>query len=149
MRYLLALTLTLCLPALALCESPTDTQAARQQAAARYMQVADLSKLLGDSVDAMSRNMPAEQREQFKSLMTQHLHVDVLKEAMLDAMVKTFTAQELDALATFYGSADGKSAMAKFGEYMGNVMPVLQAEMARAVAETRAEQQSPAKQGGT
>jgi hypothetical protein len=54
---------------------------------------------------------------------------------MLNAMVKNFTADELNALADFYGSPVGKSAMAKFPGYLGDVMPGLLAEMRRAGAE--------------
>ena len=53
---------------------------------------------------------------------------------MTDAMVKHFTTDELKALADFYGSPVGKSAMQKFGAYMADVMPAIQAEMQKAQA---------------
>jgi hypothetical protein len=37
-------------------------------------------------------------------------------------------------LADFYGSPVGKSAMQKFGAYMADVMPAIQAEMLKAQA---------------
>jgi hypothetical protein len=37
-------------------------------------------------------------------------------------------------LADFYGSPVGKSAMQKFGAYMADLMPVLQAEIIKAQA---------------
>ena len=57
-----------------------------------------------------------------------------LNEAMLDSMEKRFTVAGLDALTKFYGSKEGKSVMQKFGLYMADVMPVMQAEIAKAVA---------------
>jgi hypothetical protein len=51
-------------------------------------------------------------------------------------MVKHFSAEELKALADFYGSPVGKSAMSKFGAYMADVMPAIQAEMIKAQAKT-------------
>jgi len=39
----------------------------------------------------------------------------------------------LNALADFYESPEGNSAMKKMGEYMADVMPTLQEEMVRAV----------------
>ena len=36
----------------------------------------------------------------------------------LNSMVKTFTAGELNALADYYGSKHGQSAMQKFGAYL-------------------------------
>ena len=49
-------------------------------------------------------------------------------------IVLGFTTDELKALADFYGSPVGKSAMQKFGAYMADVMPAMQAEMLKAQA---------------
>jgi len=49
-------------------------------------------------------------------------------------MVKNFTTDELKALADFYGSSVGKSAMQKFGAYMADIMPAMQAEIIKAQA---------------
>jgi hypothetical protein len=49
-------------------------------------------------------------------------------------MVKHFTTDELKAPADFYGSPVGKSAMQKFGAYMADLMPVMQAEITKAAA---------------
>ena len=50
-------------------------------------------------------------------------------------MVKHFTADELNAMADFYSSKHGASAMSKFGIYMADVMPILMQEIQRAVRE--------------
>ena len=68
--------------------------------------------------DKMAATVPADQREQFKKLMTTQVDIAALSKAMIDAMVKNFTTEELKALADFYGSPVGKSAMQKFGAYM-------------------------------
>jgi hypothetical protein len=54
---------------------------------------------------------------------------------MEEAMVKHFTADELKALADFYGSPVGKSAMNKIGVYTADIMPAIQAEILKAQAE--------------
>ena len=82
----------------------------------------------------MAANLPADQRDQFKRVMTTQLDIPALSKAMMDAMVKNFTTEELKALADFYGSPIGKSAMQKFGAYMADVMPVVQAEIMKAAA---------------
>ena len=82
----------------------------------------------------MAVNVPPEQRQKFKETLTSSLDVDALTKAMTDAMVKHFTTEELKALADFYGSPVGKSAMKKFGSYMADVMPALQAEIMKAQA---------------
>jgi hypothetical protein len=66
--------------------------------------------------------------------MTTQLDIAVLTKAMTDTMVKDFTTDELKALADFYGSPVGKSAMQKFGTYMTDVMPAIRAEIIKAQA---------------
>ena len=82
----------------------------------------------------MAATLPSDQREQFKRMMTENLDIPALSKATTDAMAKNFTTDELKALADFYGSPIGKSAMQKFGAYMADLMPVLQAEMIKAKA---------------
>jgi hypothetical protein len=84
--------------------------------------------------DKMAATLPPDQREQFKRMMTENLDIPALSKAMTDAMVKNFTTDELKALADFYGSPIGKSAMQKFGAYMADIMPVVQAEIMKAAA---------------
>jgi hypothetical protein len=90
--------------------------------------------MLADMADKMAPNLPADQREQFKRVMTTQLDVAALTKAMTDSMVKHFTTEELKALADFYGSPVGKSAMQKFGAYMADIMPVMQTEIMKAQA---------------
>ncbi len=86
--------------------------------------------------EKMAANLPPDQREQFKKLMTSQLDIAALTKAMIDSMVKHFTTEELKALADFYGSPVGKSAMQKFGAYMADIMPVMEAEIMKAQAKT-------------
>ena len=64
--------------------------------------------------------------------MTKHIHVEVLERAALASMAKHFTVDELNALADFYGSREGRSAMKKIGAYIADVMPVIQQNMTKA-----------------
>ena len=66
--------------------------------------------------------------------MTSQLDIAALTKAMIDSMVKHFTTEELKALADFYGSPVGKSAMQKFGAYMADIMPAMEAEIMKAQA---------------
>ena len=59
--------------------------------------------------------------------------MDALSKAMKDSLVKHFTAEELKALADFYGSPVGKSAMSKMGDYTADLMPVIQAQVMKAM----------------
>jgi hypothetical protein len=104
------------------------------QAALRYQSRTMKQKLVEDMADKMAETLPANQREQFKQMMTKDLDIAALSKAMTDALVKNFTTEELKALADFYGSPVGKSAMQKFGAYMADIMPVVQAEIMKAAA---------------
>lgn len=110
-----------------------DTTKNRMQQAERYLTVVPPREMFSDMVEQVSQTIPPENRLAFRKAFTEYLDVDALTEAMTDAMVKNFTADELSALADFYGSADGKSAMKKFGAYMADVMPTVQAEVMRVV----------------
>jgi hypothetical protein len=79
-------------------------------------------------------DLPPDQRHQFKRVMTTQLDLTALTKAMMDAMVKDFTTDELKALADFCASPVGKSAMQKFGTYMADLMPIMQAEIIKASA---------------
>jgi hypothetical protein len=114
--------------------SAIDTPETRRQEAERYLQVSPPKALFEDMADKMAANLPPDQREQFKQVMTTQLDIAALTKAMTDAMIKHFTTDELKALADFYGSPVGKSAMQKFGAYMADIMPTLQAEIIKASA---------------
>jgi hypothetical protein len=117
--------------------SATDTPETRRREAERYLQVSPPKALFEDMADKMAANLPADQREQFKKVMTTQIDIAALSKAMTDAMVKNFTTEELKALADFYGSPVGKSAMQKFGAYMADIMPVMQAEIMKAAAKMK------------
>jgi hypothetical protein len=114
--------------------SASDTPETRRREAERYLQVNPPKALFEDMAEKMAANLPPDQREQFKRVMTTQLDIAALTKAMIDAMVKDFTTDELKALADFYGSPVGKSAMQKFGTYMADIMPALQAEIMKAQA---------------
>jgi hypothetical protein len=119
---------------------PVDTPQTRRAAAERYAKISDVPKLLREMVDGMAPNLPAEHRDSFRTLMLQNTRAEFVEAAMIVAMTKHFTTGELNALADFYGSEIGRSAMAKFGGYMGDIMPLMQAEMVRAVGEYKKQQ---------
>jgi len=108
-----------------------DTYGNRLAAAERYLQVASMADMMRDTIAGTAKNLPKEVREPYIALMNKHIHVEILERAALASMAKHFTVDELNALADFYGSKEGRSAMKKFGAYMGDVMPVIQQEMGR------------------
>ncbi|MGH8045677.1 MAG: DUF2059 domain-containing protein [Chthoniobacterales bacterium] len=114
------------------CLALEDTPENRAKEADRYLSATPPAELFADMTANMAKNMPEGQREQFTTMMTKNLDIAALSEAMKQSMIKVFTADELQALANFYSSKEGKSAMKKFGVYMADVMPVMQSEIQKA-----------------
>jgi hypothetical protein len=110
-----------------------DTSGNRQAAAERYFAVAPMDNMMKDAIEKTSENLPVEQRKAYVSFMNKYVRINVLERAAVSSMVHHFTVRELNALADFYGSPEGRSAMKKFGAYMADVMPAIQQEMARAI----------------
>lgn len=108
-------------------------------AAHRYLAAAPMSAMVDDMTSKVALQVPEKERAKFVRLMTKELDVEALEAAVVDALVKTFTLEELNAFADFYGSEVGKSAIKKFGTYMSLVMPVMQQEMKRAIKKIEAE----------
>lgn len=120
-----------------------DTAENRTREADRYLSVSSPREMFQDVAEQLALNLPPEQREQFKSILTRHLDIEAVTKSMKDSMVKVFTADELAALADFYGSPVGISAMKKMGVYMGELMPTIQAEALKAIAKANREMKDP------
>jgi len=119
--------------------APADTQETRLAAAQRYAAVANVQKMLRDSFEASAQSIPEKDRQAFVAAAMKFMRPEALETVMITAMVKHFTTQELDAMTTFYGSREGQTALAKFGEYMADVMPLVQAEIQRALQDMQKE----------
>jgi hypothetical protein len=133
-NYLIGSVLALFATASVLAQSTADTPDNRREQAERYLQASPPKALFEDMAKKMAANIPANQRDQFVELFTSQLDIDTLTKAMKEAIIKHITAEEIKALADFYGSPVGKSAMSKFGDYMADLMPTMQAEIMKAQA---------------
>jgi len=116
-----------------------DTSLNRLAQAERYLEITPPKDMFQDVAEQVAMNFDPSQRQAFKELITKHLDIEALTKTMKDAMVIHFTADELKALADFYGSPAGKSSMKKFGAYMADVMPSVQAEVVKANAKANRE----------
>jgi hypothetical protein len=114
-----------------------DTHENRLAAAQRYLAAMPMSKIVDDASSEMAKQIPERMRASFTSLMKASVRPEVLEKLALESMTKIFTAEELNALADFYGSATGRKVMAKFGVYMADVTPAINRELRRAVQEIK------------
>lgn len=109
-----------------------DTPENRKIHAERYLVAVPPREMLATLAQNMAETLPETGREEFMQVMTKHLDIQAITTIIRDSMVKHFTADELQALADFYGSALGKSALKKMGVHMSEVMPDVQEEVLRA-----------------
>jgi hypothetical protein len=121
--------LLLCAVALAI----EDTPANRGQQADRYLKAMPVKEMLDNMAAQMAKNLPAEQRQAVKNLLA-NLDVPALEKVMKESLLKHLTADELKAMADFYGSSVGKSAMKKLNVCMGDFVPAVQSQMMKAHA---------------
>jgi hypothetical protein len=68
---------------------------------------------------------------------------EVMNRFELDRMVNKFTLNELQALVTYYGSPEGKSAQEKLGSLMMEVMTQVQQEVKKAMEVAKKQQPAP------
>lgn len=115
-----------------------DTMDTRQVGMQRYLRAVPMAKVMEDSYAEMAKQVPPEKRTEFIAAMRKVVRVDKIEEIAKRSMLKTFTTDGLNALADFYSSKDGASAMKKLGVYMGDIMPPLMQEIERAVQELQA-----------
>lgn len=135
MRFLLSsvsLVFALSVAGSASAQQPTAEATA---AADRYLQAVPMKKLMEDTYSEMAKQMPADMGAQFIADMRTIIIVEKLEAIARDAMLKTFTADEMNAMADFFASKNGASAMAKYGAYMAQVMPPVTQEVQRGIQE--------------
>ncbi|MFV0475554.1 MAG: DUF2059 domain-containing protein [Pikeienuella sp.] len=135
-RISLAIALLAAGPALA--QSPET-----QEAAKRYIEMPGVQQMMDDmfSADTLAQGflsalppnveVTPEQSAEIGELMASSVSSlrPTIQQAMLDGAAKHFTADELNALITFYESEQGASVMAKMQPYMQDVMGQIMPQM--------------------
>jgi hypothetical protein len=141
MRFIatLSILVLLTLHAGAIAQTIEDTPENRAAQATRYLEASPISDMIDDMLDNMARTMPDYDIAELRRWFTEYFPVEELETFTHENLVKHFTAEELSALADFYGSPVGKSAMSKFGAYMADVMPFIQEKMMLMMQEAMSE----------
>jgi hypothetical protein len=115
--------------------SAEDDYKARVAAAKRYAKVWNMSKMVHDTIAQTANPLPDEIKAKFVYFMERNIDIEKLEKITLDTMVKHFTADELNALADFYGSPVGKSILEKFTPFMADAQIPLMQEIFRVMKE--------------
>jgi len=108
--------------------SMDDTQVNRLIQAQRYAQLFDLKSMFTDLVTA---NATADQRAAALQRLSK-LDADRVRAVLIAAMVQIYTADELAALADFYGTPTRRSIMSKLPKFDAAVTPAITEEAKRA-----------------
>jgi hypothetical protein len=126
-----------------LTQSLADTPENRTVLAKRYLTVAPPGELMRGAADIAVKSFPEQDRKIFLDVMYSKSLEETLYRFELDSMVKKFTLKELQALVTYYGSPEGKSAQEKLGSLMMELMGQMQQEVKKAMEVTKKQQPNP------
>jgi hypothetical protein len=117
-----------------------NRQVQREKQTSRYLATQPIEDLMQEMTKRMAKNIPVDQRQKFKDFMINNVDIVLLKDRMKILMQKRFTDDELNALADFYGSSAGKSAVKKLTVCRMELIPALQAEFTKSYAKANREQ---------
>lgn len=115
------------------CSLANDNAHSRVVAAERCLRAAPIAQTVDEALVRVAEAFPIETREALKARWRSRVQTQALERVARDALVRTFTVDELDALTAFYSSKGGASAMKKFGAYSSLIMPAVQDEIKRVV----------------
>jgi hypothetical protein len=104
-----------------------------------YLSLVPTKDLVNDMTERLAATVPEDKREAFKSMLTKHFDLDALLAAQKQSLAKIFTVGELKAMIAYQSTPEGRSSLKKMGAYMADMMPVVQAELQKAVQATAQE----------
>jgi hypothetical protein len=118
-----------------------DTKENRLAAAKKYLQVVTPQEMLQDLTIRVMPTLPEKKRAMFSEVMGRKSLQEYTYRVTLEALVKHFTANELQAMTAFYGSPEGKAVRPKMGPYLAELIPIVITEV---VKDLRAEEKAAA-----
>ena len=119
-----ALALALVLPNL-----PAGAQGDRRSAAEAYARVVDYPLLIEKAAARKAAELPAAEREAFIKSITKEVDFDLTRFYAISAMVDLFEVGELEALASFAATAQGRSALAKLPALGAILNPIVERQI--------------------
>ena len=91
---------------------PASAQGDRRSAAEAYARVVDYALFVEKAATRRAAELPASEREAFIAFVTDEVDFDMTRFYATSAMVELFDASELQALASFAATPQGRSALA-------------------------------------
>jgi hypothetical protein len=118
------LTLVLLMPSL-----PSRAPSDRRAAAEAYARVVDYPLLIEKAASRRAAALPASEREAFLAFVTDEVDFDMTRFYATSAMVDLFEASELQALASFAATPEGRSALAKLPALGAILSPIIERQI--------------------
>jgi hypothetical protein len=128
-----ALALVMMLPSI-----PAGAQGDRRAAAEAYARVVDYRLLIEKAATRRAAELPAAERQTFIAFVTEEVDFDMTRFYAISAMVDLFEADELEALASFATTPQGRSALAKLPALGSILIPIVERQIEDAEREFRA-----------
>jgi hypothetical protein len=124
---------TLCICALAVALTlpvlPANAQSDRRAAAEAYARVVDYPLLIEKAASRRAAELPASEREAFIAFITRRVDFEMTRFYATSAMVDLFEASELQALASFAATPEGRSALAKLPALGAVLNPIVERQI--------------------
>ena len=120
-----------------------DTPENRTTEAKRYLEAMPPKEMLREVANRVGPKFPESEQQIFKEVMASPAMEKAAYRITLEALVKKFTAGELKAMVDFFGSPEGHAAYKKFGPYMSEIIPPIQQEVKKSMAELQKQQTPP------
>lgn len=103
--------------------SVDETLQQKTELARQMHQFRPVQDQVNGAVDAVARMQPPADREAFRVAMRRVLNYKAIERVSIDAMVDTYTLEELEAMVEYYSKPEARSASEKFDTYAGKVQP--------------------------
>ena len=109
-----------------------DSGVDRLKAAKELKKVMNTSENTREAyLEALIKNFPEDQREKVKKLFIENLDFDYFDRMEIEVLASIFIVEELKAMKLLYSSKAGKSALAKFPEFIAKYQYAVRDEMSR------------------
>jgi len=116
---------------------PASAQGDRQAAAEAYARVVDYPLLIEKAATQRAAELPASEREAFIEFTIEEVDFEMTRFYAVIAMVDLFDASELQALASFAATPEGRSALAKLPALGAVLTPIVERQIADAERDFR------------
>jgi hypothetical protein len=124
--------------ALMLASIPASAQSDRRAAAEAYARVVDYPLLVEKAASRRAAELPASERAAFIAFTTRNVDFEMTRFYAISAMVDLFEASELQAMASFAATSEGRSALAKLPALGAILTPIVERQIADAERRFRA-----------